>query len=192
MGHYPLTIMSFLPQPTESIELATLQGGRAVAAYSVFEDDGKVPNQFTIYKGRRCLIQLFDRGGSLVQDMRSAFNELESGGGNGEVFPSERFLLFLLGRGESATSRTHGMPELDSRLATRFGASRRNSVWRLVRLKGWSRPSILILQRIYAASASGMGRSTKSTYNWAKLSLEDANQLREALLSRQSLIASRS
>lgn len=182
--------MSFLPRPTQSIELAKLQGGKAVAAYSVFEDNEKVPGQFTVQKGRRCLVQVFDRDGSFTRDMLDAFRELESADQSAETFPSERFLLFLLGRGEAATSRTHGMPELDSRMATAYGAARRQSVWRLVRLKGWSQPSILILNRIYAASASGMGRGTKSTYNWARLSPADANRLREGLLSHQSRISS--
>jgi hypothetical protein len=181
--------MNFLPKPTESVELATLQGGKARAVYSVFGDNPRVPNEFTISKGSRCLIQLFDAEGHFYENMILAFDQLDSQGAKPERVASERLLFFALGRGSAASSSVFGMPELERDLAGPSASIRRNSVWSMVRLKGWSRPSVLILQRIFAATTTRVSKGSRSTYNWARLSVEDADRLRQGLLQHGDFLS---
>lgn len=180
--------MNLLPQPSESVDLATLKGGKARAAYSVFGDNPGAPNEFTISKGNRCLIQIFDAEGRFCQNMITAFDQLESHDAKPKRVPSERFLFFALGRGAVASSSLFGMPELERDLATPSASIRRTSVWSMVRLRGWFQPAILIVQRIFAATTTRVSKGSRSTYNWARLSIEDANVLRQGLLEHQSLI----
>ena len=174
-------------KPTKVIELGNFQDSKTTCIYSTYDDNQQSLHEFTVYKNSRCLIQMLDRSKSLSLNLIEAFKQIESEKtGDQRPSASERFLLFMLGRTEIASSNTFREHNRSDYAISNIGSMHRIKTWRIVKLQGWFTTSVLILHRTQASTKTNISQGTRTTYNWARLSVADAKKLLESIYAHQS------
>lgn len=78
---------------------------------------------------------------------------------------------------------SENMPELSRSMQTSLIVVNRKVDWRLVRLKGWAGPKLLLLVRTRAGGSVPMGSNSTTTIHHFALSPREAEALRDGLIA---------
>lgn len=174
------------PEPQEIKEISTARNGRVKFVYELFSEPEK-PNRFQIWKGKRCLLEIFDDSNQLSISLPLLISEaLVLKPNQPNVVRSlsgiEKFICFVLGRNATWAGDAQNIPELTGLIKNNFVIGSRHADWRLIRLKGWTNPKIMLLVRTWAGGKTFMGSNSSTTIHHFKMEIHEAEKLREGMM----------
>lgn len=175
------------PEPQSTRNIATARDGRVRFAYELFEGKG-MPNRFQVWKGGRCLLEIFDANTRVPYALPLLIDQaLTSGRTQQDSAASlsgiEKFVCLVLGRGADWAGDPQDLPERARAVESDFFVGRRRVDWRLVRLKGWASPRLLLLVRTRAGGSAPMGSNSTTTVHSFAMSPREAEALRDGLIA---------
>lgn len=175
------------PEPQDSRNIATARNGRVRFVYELSGADRGI-NRFQVWKGGRCLLEIFDASGRVPHALPVLIDEAL---GHERIHRDslaslsviEKAVCFVFGRGALWAGNPQDLPERARSMETDFLVGNRRVDWRLVRLKGWSGPKLLLLVRTRSSGSSPMGSSSNTTINSFSMSPREAEALRDGLIA---------
>lgn len=178
---------SIYPKPQMILNIATARNGNVRFVYEFFDEEKK-PHRFQVWKGRRCLLEIFDSNARLPYLLPPLIDEaLAAERPNPDKRSSlssiEKIVCFVLGRGVVWTTDSENIPELSRSMKTNQIAVNRKVGWRLVRLKGWAGPKLMLIVRSWAGGRVPMGSNSTTTIHSFAMSPIESRALRDGLIA---------
>jgi hypothetical protein len=182
---------SMFTKPQKTLNVATARKGRVRFVYELFGGTSG-QHRFQIWSGRRCLLEIFDTScrvpielpklidASLAPSLSQAQKEL------GMLSIVEKFACYALGRGAVWVSNFQELPEHQRALKLSSIVADRRAHWKLLRLRGWGSPRILLLVNTWVGGSTFMGSNSTTTLHTFAMSLSEARSLRDALIALQT------
>ena len=175
------------PEPQETRNIATARNGRVRFAYELFGEMGG-PNRFQVWRGGRCLLEIFDADARVPRTLPRLIDEALAADrprpdAAASLSAIEKIVCLVLGRGVFWSMDSENIPELSRSMKTDLIVVNRKVDWRLVRLKGWSGPKLLLLVRTRAGGSVWMGSNSTTTIHHFAMSPREAEALRDGLIA---------
>jgi len=170
-------------QPAETLPVATLRNGKIHVEYEIYQDPGQ-PHRLEVRRGRRYLLEIFDQAGTLPATLATLLEMATDPARAPDSIPlsgMEKFLCFVFGRGAEWSGAPASMPERTTSVETPAFSGSRHAEWRVVRLKGWGAPKVLLLVRTTSGGHTAMGANSTTKFHSFPMSLPEAAELLRGL-----------
>ena len=178
--------MPLVPQASKVIPVATVRAGKVHVEYEIYDTPGQ-PNRLEFRRGQRYLLELFDGAGEVCETLPAlielALDPPPSSASTEALGGMEKFLCFFFGRGASWYGDARDLPERAKTISGMGVRATRESSWRVLRLRGWGAPKILLLNRTGVGGSSPMGSQKTTTFHPFSLTLDEARALRDGLIA---------